>query len=309
MSKPPALVRQGVALAPYTTFKIGGPAKFFAVVKSIDDLQTILTWARDAGVPWRVIGKGGNLLVADRGFDGLVMVMQNDQLEWAPPAVTAGAGVQNGQLIANALRHNLGGMRWLIGVPGTVGGSLYGNAGGHGWGLGDQVDWVEVLTADGRMTRLDRAACDFQYRSSAFKKNPDWIITQARLTFPAIDHAAELALLAATTKQKNLNQPTTTQTAGCMFTNPKVEAKNLPESLREFAAADGTISAWRLIEHVGLKGHRLGRVSVSDRHANFMINSGGATADHVAQLLSLVKQRVRDTLGVQLREEVQYLGF
>lgn len=304
----PDSIQDNVPIAPYTTFKIGGPARYLAVIKTIADLEGVLSWSRTNAVPFRVLGKGANVLVSDRGYDGLIIVMQNDQLEWQPPRVVAGAGVQNGQLIANALRHNLGGMRWLIGVPGTVGGSLYGNAGGHGWGLGDQVEWVEVLTT-GELRRLTQAECAFTYRSSAFKMHPEWTIVRTQLVFPTVDPKAERDLLAATTKEKNANQPTTTQTAGCMFTNPKVDATKLPDDLRQFVGADGTLSAWRAIDYVGLKGERLGAVEISSKHANFMINLGGATADHVVQLLSLVKQRVRDTLGVQLHEEVQYLGF
>lgn len=296
-------------MAPYTTFKIGGPAKYLTVAKAAVDLERALAWATAEHIPFRVLGKGANTLVADRGYDGLVIIMQNDTLDWQPPRVVAGAGVQNGQLIANALRHNLGGMQWLIGVPGTVGGSLYGNAGGHGWGLGDQVEWVDILTADGERKRLTKEECQFTYRSSALKSHPAWTIVEAQLVFPVVDAKLERDLLAATTKQKNANQPTTTQTAGCMFTNPIVDATHLPADLRSFVGLGGTLSAWRAIDYVGLKGQRLGAMEISTKHANFMINHGGATADQVVQLLSLVKQRVRDTLGVQLHEEVQYLGF
>ena len=202
----------------------------------------------------------------------------------------------------------LGGLQWLIGVPGTVGGSIYGNAGGHGWGLGDQVDWVEVVTSAGEIRRLTRGECQFKYRSSVFKSHSDWIILQAQLALPTIDPVAERQLLADTTKQKNASQPTTAKTAGCMFANPRVDGLKLPAELHK-SVSDGTISAWRLIEHVGLKGRRLGQIEISPKHANFMINLGGGTADEVMQLLSLVKQRVRDILGTQLHEEIQYLGF
>ncbi len=304
----PASIKDNVLLAPYTTMKIGGPAKYFAAPKTIDEVREIVRWAGAMSIPYRLIGRGANLLIADKGYNGLVMVMRNDRLDWNPPQVVAGAGVQNGQLLAGAMKHNLGGLQWLIGVPGTVGGSIYGNAGGHGWGLGDQVEWVEALTPEAEIKRLSQTECRFAYRTSIFKSHSGWIILRAGLQFPSVDVASERRLLADTSKQKNAGQPTAAKTAGCMFTNPRVEGFKLPEELQKFVT-DGTISAWRLIEHVGLKGRRLGQIEISPKHANFMINLGGGTADEVMQLLSLVKQRVRDILGIQLHEEVQYLGF
>jgi UDP-N-acetylmuramate dehydrogenase len=309
MSERPAIIQENISLAPHTTLQIGGPARFFAAPTTVDEIRQCLVWASENKIPWRVIGRGANLVVADAGYNGLIIIMRNDKIEWNPPTAVAGAGVQNGQLIADALQHNLGGLQWLIGVPGTIGGSLYGNAGGHGWGLGDMVDWVEVLMPAGELKRLTKAECEFAYRTSVFKKHPDWIIVQAQFTFPAIDPVAERQLLTDTTKAKNTNQPTTEKTAGCMFTNPIVSRDTLPEKLKPFVDAEQKISAWRLIEEVDLKGKQLGKIQISEKHSNFMINLGGGTADQVMQLISLVKQKVRDTLKIQLQEEIQYLGF
>ncbi len=309
MIETPKMIQKDVSLAPFTTLKIGGIATYFAAPKNTAEVQEALLWAVRQAMPFRVVGRGANLLVADTGYRGLVIAMQNDNMLWHPPFVTAGAGVQNGQLIANALKHGLGGLQWLIGVPGTVGGSLYGNAGGHGWGLGDQVVWVEILTLDGTLRRLTKAECQFSYRNSIFKQHSEWIIVQAEFVFPVVDPVIERQILRDTMTQKNNHQPITEKTAGCMFTNPMTDRNKLPKHLQEFVDAEGKISAWRVIEEVGLKGQRLGQICISEKHNNFMINLGGGTADEVMQLLSLVKQRVRDTLGIQLHEEVQYLGF
>ncbi len=305
----PAIIKDHVPLGPYTTMKIGGPAKYFAAPKTIAEVREIVRWAKEMSISFRPIGRGANLLVADRGYDGLAIVVRNEQLDWHPSRVVVGAGVQNGQLIAEALKHQLGGLQWLIGVPGTVGGSLYGNAGGHGWGLGDQVEWIEVVTTAGEVKRLVKKDCVFAYRTSIFKAHPEWVIVQAQLVFPTVEADAERALLAATAQQKNTNQPITAKTAGCMFTNPVAEMSGLPEHLKKHVDQSGKISAWRVIEEVGLKGQTIGQIQISAKHSNFMINLGDGTADQVMQLLSLVKQRVRDKLGVQLHEEVQYLGF
>src|SRR4029077_14723750 len=115
------------ALVPYTTLKIGGPARYFLIAKSVGDVIAAWQWATEAHIPWRVLGSGGNTLVSDYGYEGMVILMNISANEWSSTSVVAGAGLTNGQLIAGALQHHLGGLRWLIGVPGTVGGSLYGN--------------------------------------------------------------------------------------------------------------------------------------------------------------------------------------
>ncbi len=304
----PANIQDNVLLAPYTTMKIGGPAKYFLLATSDDDIRYAWQWASSSKIPVRVLGAGANTLVADHGFDGLVIVMRNDDMVWDNASVVASAGVTNGQLIAKGLRNNLGGLQWLIGVPGTVGGSIYGNAGGHGWGIGDMVEWVDIIDETGEVKQISHEQCDFSYRMSACKSHP-WIILRAKFNLISVDPTAERKMMAMTTALKNKNQPTTAKSSGCMFMNPKVERATLPDDLKEFIAEDSTISAWRLIVRVGLQSKQLGQVQISPLHANFMLNLGGGTADQVVQLLSLVKQQVRDKLGVQLREEVQYLGF
>lgn len=289
--------------------KIGGPARFLLIAKTADDIRAGVIWTAEQKLPLAVLGNGSNTLVADSGFPGLVIIMGNDQLEWASSAVIAGAGVKLGQLIGQALQHGLGGLDWLIGVPGTVGGSIFGNAGSRDQAIGDYVVWVETVSPGGQVRKVLQADCGFEYRSSIFKKQPGSIILRAELRLPQVDAKIERQTLAAMAKKKNKNQPVAASSAGCMFTNPKVTADQLPADLRQLVNPDGSVSAWRLIAAAGLQGRQLGQMQISPRHANFMVNLGGGTADHVVQLLSLVKQQVRDKLGVQLQEEVRYLGF
>lgn len=295
-------------LKPYTTMKIGGPAKYFLRATDDAEIMPALAWARQHDIPVTVLGAGSNVLVADHGVDGLVLVMANDRLAWQPPIVLADAGAKLGQLIGGAVQHGLGGLRWLIGVPGTVGGSIVGNAGSRDEWIGQYVNWVEIVDEHGQLTRLPRSDCGFSYRTSVFKSRP-WVIIRAQLTLPVVDPVAEKNSLAATAKAKNAKQPTTAQSAGCMFKNPAVETERLPADLQAQVMSNGTLPAWRAIVAAGLQGQTLGRVRISERHANFMVAAPGATADEVVQLLSLVKQKVRDTLGIQLHEEVRYIGF
>lgn len=308
MPERPAGIQANILLGPATTLKIGGPAEYFLAAKTVDEIVAAVTWARQERLRWTILGAGSNCLVSDRGVKGLVIVTKCDGFTWEGDRLIAETGMMNGQLVAVALANKRGGLRWLVGVPGTVGGSIYGNAGGHGWGLGDQVEWVEVLHEDSRVGKINQHDCGFHYRQSIFKTRPD-VILRVALNLPPVDPTRERLLIAETAAQKNAAQPTAEQSAGCMFMNPTVDPARLPTELRSFVLDDRTISAWRLIAYLELAGQTIGRMQISTKHANFMVNLGGGTADQVVQLISLVKQRVRDTLNVQLHEEVQYIGF
>ncbi len=288
--------------------KVGGPAEFACLPKTDEEFVAAWEWARAEGLPVTMLGAGSNSLVNDAGVKGVVIIPRNDQLVFSSPRVTVGAGVKNGQLIGAAANHGLGGLSWLLGVPGTVGGSLYGNAGSKEYGLGDYVVTVNVIERDGRQHTMTKDECQFSYRHSIFKETKAAIIS-AVLELPMVEAKTERALLADVAKQKNANQPTTAATAGCMFKNPSVEKSKLPPELQAYILPNDTISAWRLIDYLELKGKQIGQLQISPKHGNFMINLGGGTADQVVQLTSYVKQQVRDKLGVQLQEEVQYLGF
>lgn len=296
------------SIAPYTTWKIGGPARWFVEAKTDEDICAAVAWAKGQQQPYRVLGAGSNTLVSDQGFAGLLILARNDHLEWQPPLVTAGAGVKNGLLIAQALQRKLGGLQWLIGVPGSVGGSVFGNAGSRDQAIGDYVVWVDAVYPDGRVERRSRAECRFGYRDSYFKHAPATIL-QVSLALRPIDPIKERKDLADASAAKQRSQPLAAASAGCMFKNPTVTPAEVPEELRPFVNANNTLSAWRLIAAVDLAGKKIGRMQISEQHANFLINLGGGTADQAVQLISLVKQRVRDTLNIQLQEEIQYLGF
>ncbi len=306
----PTNIQENVSLAAYTTLKIGGPAKYFVIAKTIPEILQAIAWAKSQQIPICLLGNGSNTIIADRGVDGLVVIARNDQLEWTDNRVVAGAGVKLGQLVAAALQHGLGGLSWLIGVPGTVGGSIYGNAGA---GMtedyfGKFIVHVDGVKTDGTPVKYTQAECEFGYRDSRFKRE-DTIILQATFELPRIDQNDERKILAAKSAHKNKTQPLTLASAGCMFMNAPVQVEKLPQELRAFINPNGTISAWRLIVFVGLQGKHIGQMQISPLHASFMINLGGGTADQAVQLLSLVKQQVRDKLGVQLHEEIQYVGF
>lgn len=297
-----------VPLHRFSTFRVGGPARYFLRATTTDQLVRAVATARELELPFFVLGNGSNTLIADRGFPGLVVQAVTDGLTFHGRWLLAEAGIKLSVLLALAGHRGLAGLECLAGVPGTVGGAVYGNAGSRIAAIGDVVTQVRCLTRDGRERVYNRPACRFAYRSSRFKTSGE-IILAARLTLEPGDPAAIERRLAELVREKNVKQPTSQQSAGCIFQNvPVSEATVVPPALRPFIV-DGQLSSWRLIAAAGLQGRRLGGVSVSTRHANFIVNVGGGTARQIVTLVRLIKQRVRDRFGIQLVEEVQSLGF
>lgn len=281
---------ENVPLAPFTTLRIGGPAEFLFRAKSADDAVRVLKIAKEAQVPVTVLGGGSNSLIADEGVKGFVLLMEDATLErLSPTTLKVGAGLRLGKVVSYCAQEGLAGLECLAGIPGTVGGALYGNAGSPEIGLGNRVQTLCVWDGNGIIT-LNQAVCDFGYRHSRFKTTKE-VILDAVIECTSGNPDEIRAAVAAYIVRKNTHQPTADASAGCMFKNPP------------------GLSAGKLIDELGLKGKRLGHVQVSDQHGNFFINLGGATAHEVIQLLNFLKQQARDRRGILLQEEVQLLGF
>jgi UDP-N-acetylmuramate dehydrogenase len=265
-------------LGPRTTFKIGGAAD--ALVRPADEteLADALGAARECDIPWRLLGAGANLLVGDAGVRGAVFSLGRLNRR---TGLHVQAGCSLPQLVKETVDEGLAGLECLAGVPATVGGAIAMNAGGRHGDISRSIRYIDVLTPDGKLKRLPRAEIPFRYRSwglaghvavaAAFDLTPD---PQARARYDEI-----LA-------DKKATQPLGSPNAGCVFKNP---AGN---------------SAGRLIDQAGLKGARVGRAHVSRKHANFIVNEGGATARDVHGLIDTIRGRVRDRFGVELELEV-----
>lgn len=296
-------------LKKYTTFKIGGPAKFFVVVNDKAHLFKAVKAAVDLHIPFIILGGGSNVLIADSGIDGLVIKLEPGEMEVRGGRVTVFAGNLLGQFIREAVKSGLGGLEFAANIPGTIGGAVYGNAGAYGKGVGDFVDEVEVIVVDGEvgLKILNKEECEFAYRESIFKKNKNWIVSEVAFALEKDASGEEkLAQIDAEWKKRLCSQPLDLPSAGCSFKNILYT-----DELKKFEAwaVKGKLPAAKFIEEAGLKGQKIGGAMVSDKHANFILNFDSATADDVIQLISLVKTKVRDEFNVQLEEEVQYLGF
>lgn len=303
----PSLERDA-PLAKYSTYRVGGPARFVLLAASVAEVVDALTIARRHRLPWAILGGGSNVLIADAGFPGLVIVMRLAQLTFAGEIVSAEAGVKLSALLVLAATHGRGGLEFLAGIPGTVGGAVYGNAGSRSLAIGDRVSDVTVLDPAGTVQRLFPGDCVFSYRTSRFKSSKE-VILSTTLRLPAGNPEALQSAIAAKVRWKNAHQPTHDQSAGCVFQNvPVTDPATIPTDLREFVT-DGQLSAWRVVAAAGLQGKQMGNAQISPVHANFIVNLEQATAADILMLISYIKQQVRDRFGIQLREEVQRLGF
>lgn len=314
-------VRAAEPMAKYTTLKVGGPAEYFFEAKNADDAAKAAKAAKDLGLPLFFFGGGSNLLVNDDGVKGLVLKMTLQKWTVEGDTVMAEAGVPSGLLSMKTTDAGLCGFEWAIGLPGTVGGAVRGNAGMFGGEMKGVTQSVRVIR-DGEDVTLTGPQCEFDYRTSVFKKQPGMIVLSAVLNLKkADDPAATKALLQKYLVEKKDKQPIEYPCAGCIFMNWKPERPEELESLRKSLdlnkeeeipiASNGTVPAGWIIDRAQLKGSKIGHVTVSDKHANFFVSDGKATADDFVQLIAFVKTKVRKMTGgfVSLMEEIEYVGF
>jgi len=283
-------VEEGVLLSRFTTVGIGGPARAFARPETLAQLEEALGWAAKRELPVATIGLGSNLLVADEGFDGLVLKLAGElaQAEAGGERLVAGGGAANAVCLHRARAAGLGGFEFACAIPGTVGGGVWMNAGAYG------SDWAAVLeralVVDGEGSRwLDPAELGLTYRHSELRHGQVVARAEFRLTpRPEEEIRATVADLQALRKAA---QPTNKRTFGSVFQNPEHE-----------------LTAGRMLEACGLKGHRIGGAQISPRHANFIENADTARAADAVALMAEARRRASEQFGVGLQHEVVFLG-
>lgn len=308
-------VQENITLAPYTTFKIGGPAKYFVEIKNKEELKEALEYALKNKLKVFILGGGSNILISDRGLDGLAIIFHNAGYRLEDEKIECESGMPLTKLVNLAAKNSLSGLEWAAGIPGTAGGAVRGNAGAFDGDIQNLVEKVKVLVMDAdKVIEKDFSAkeCEFDYRNSIFKRRNDLIVFSAIFRLKKGEGLEIQKRVDEIIKKRNQMHPQGTASAGSFFINPIV--KN-PELLDKFEKDSGKkfpnnmIPAGWLIQKAGLMGKRIGGAMVSEKHSNFIINTGNAKAEDVIMLMSLIKQKVRMKLGVQLMEEVKFLGF
>jgi UDP-N-acetylmuramate dehydrogenase len=297
-------------LARHTRFEIGGPASLFAEARTEAAFIEALELLRRCELRHAVIGAGTNLIAADSGYPGVVLSFVGHDIAADGTRVSASAGASLQSLVDFTVERGLQGLENMTGIPGQVGAALYGNAGAYGSSMSDFVR--EVRYFDGETIRtLDRSGCQFRYRSSAFKQSKDWVILSVALDFQTGDAAALTARAQEILTLRNRKYPPDMRCAGSIFKNlilaelpARVQSMIPPEVVK-----GGKVpSAW-FLDLTGVKGMRSGAIRVADYHANLIYNDGAGTARQVRQVAGELKNRVRERFGIELEEEIQYIGF
>jgi UDP-N-acetylmuramate dehydrogenase len=310
-------IKENVSLAEQSTFRIGGPASYFTVVKNETEVKEALAWAKEKNVAYRVIGGGSNLLFSDAGYQGLIVKYFGAELSINNDEVELSAGTPLALAVNKTLSANLGGLEWAIGIPGTVGGAVVNNAGAYGGEISQNVLSVKIIQ-EGIVKEVSNNDCEFVYRSSKFKGVSDQgIILSVKLKLEKLadNELSQRKIILEKNLTDRLSKAPEGGSVGSTFRNivlSEIEIKEFknkfPDFPEQFVDYRKVPSAW-LIESVGLKGRKIGGAMVSENHAGKITNVGGATAEDIVMLVSVVKQKVRSKFSLQLMEEFEYIGF
>jgi UDP-N-acetylmuramate dehydrogenase len=272
-----------------TSFRIGGPALLLARPRDRADLAAALRFARVEGLPLYVLGGGSNTLIRDGGLRGLAVHLEHFQsLLRRENEILAGAGVRTSRLLAFCVRQGLAGLEILSGIPGTVGGAVWGNAGAWGGAVADVLQQVEMVTAEGETKTIGRADVPFCYRTAGLPAGT--VVVEAVFGLAPGEPAVIRRRISGYLVRRNATQPMEYRSAGSIFKNPP----------GDFAG--------RLVERVGLKGTRIGNAMLSEKHGNYIVNLGGARAADVLALVTLAQERVRAATGIALELEIRVIG-
>jgi UDP-N-acetylmuramate dehydrogenase len=281
------IIRPAEPLAPHTWFHLGGPAEYFAEPGSVEELAALVNRCRAENIGIRLLGGGSNILVRDAGVPGVVLHLSSpafSDIKVDAQTITAGGGAKLGHIISTAVREGLGGLETLVGIPGTLGGALHGNAGGHGGDIGQWTSQATVMVRSGEIVVRKREELVFAYRQSSLD---ELVILDAQIRLESDDPEDLTKRMQKQWIVKKSSQPLSHQSAGCIFKNPR------------------GMSAGMLIDQAGLKGTRVGQAEVSDRHGNFIVANPQATSDDVLKLIDLVRERVAERLGIELEREIE----
>jgi len=281
------MMKSNVELAAYTTFKIGGPADWFCEAFSEKELLEAVKFAQEKKLPYFILGGGSNVLVSDLGFRGVVIRMENGEWRIGNEKIIAEAGIILDKLVNIATENSLSGLEFAAGIHGTLGGAVVGNAGAWQESFGDKVERVKILDENGQFKWLNHDECQFVYRQSRFKKRKE-IVLEVELKLTQGDKGEIQRKMTANLKKRE-GQPQE-PSAGSIFINPKPQ------------------SAGDLIEKCGLKGKQIGEAKISEKHANFIVNLGGAKAQDVLKLIALAREEVKKKFDLNLELEVVLLG-
>ncbi|WP_342430514.1 UDP-N-acetylmuramate dehydrogenase [Neobacillus sp. FSL H8-0543] len=285
-------VKRNELLSQHTTMKIGGPADLFIEPSSVENIRKVIGFINKHQLPWRAIGRGSNLLVSDKGIEGAVIKLGAglSNLTIEGTKITVGAGHSLISLSTMISKKGLSGLEFASGIPGSVGGAVYMNAGAHGSDISKILTKAHILFADGTIEWLSNVEMEFSYRTSVLQKKRPGIVLEAEFDLTEGDKASIVAQMLKNKDYRKETQPWNFPCAGSIFRNP------LPNY------------AGKLIEEAGLKGFSIGGAKISEMHGNFIVNAGNATAKDVLDLIQYIKEKIDQLYSINIETEVEIIG-
>ncbi len=285
-------IKENVKLSNSTTYKVGGTARLFVWPKTVEKLILLLEKLNKENVKHKVLGFGSNVIFSDKDYDGVIIKLDSfDKIKINDTIVKVGAGVSLVKLSYKVAKLGLSGLEFASGIPGSIGGAVFMNAGAYKSDMGYIVSEVKVLTPDLKVKTLYNKDLDYKYRSSFLQRNPDYICLEATLVLRHANKCEIKEVMERRRQKRLITQPLEYPSAGSVFRNPE----------NDFAG--------RLIEECGLKGYKIGGAKVSEKHANFIVNESGATASDVRNLIIYVHDKVKENTGVDLKIEQEFVNW
>ncbi|MEH6994924.1 UDP-N-acetylmuramate dehydrogenase [Neobacillus drentensis] len=285
-------VKRNEPLSQHTTMKIGGPADLFIEPSSLENIQKVMNLIKERQLPWRAIGRGSNLLVSDKGIEGVVIRLGSglNHLSINESTITVGGGHSLVSLSTLISKKGLSGLEFASGIPGSVGGAVYMNAGAHGSDISKILTRAHILFEDGSIEWLSNDEMEFTYRTSVLQKKRPGVVLEAEFKLTMGDRTAIVSKMQKNKDYRKETQPWNFPCAGSIFRNP------LPNY------------AGKLIEEAGLKGFQIGGAKISEMHGNFIVNAGNATAKDVLDLIQYIKDKILHLYGIKMETEVEIIG-
>jgi len=280
-------------MSQHTTFRVGGRVEAIYFTQALNNLKRMVSYLSGEGIPYLVVGRGSNLLVKDGGLQGVVIILQGELAtiehnEKNNRIIAAGGGLNIGELLSHCKLKGLGGLEFLAGIPGTIGGAVAMNAGAFGKDMGSITKDIEMVTRQGDLVVMDKSQINFSYRTASIPRGA--VIVKARFELNEEDPDTVAERIADYMSKRRSKQPLEYPSGGSIFKNPPNDY------------------AGRLIENAGLKGRRIGKALISPKHANFIVNTGGARAEDILALMDLAREKVREETGIELEPEIKVVG-
>lgn len=283
-------IKEEAYMRDYTSYKVGGKVLGIITPKNIDELIEVLKYVRTNHIPYKVLGNGSNVIFNDAGYNGYIIKLDEfNKLEIFGREIIVGAGYSLMRLAIKTALSNLSGLEFAAGIPGTIGGAVYMNAGAYLSDMGYIVSSVKALTPNYEVVEIKNKDLNFHYRTSFFMENPDYICLEIHLVLKYGNKEAIMQVIEDRKQRRLATQPLDYPSAGSVFRNPEGD------------------SAGRIIESLGLKGKRIGDAMVSEKHANFVVNTGNASGEDVKKLIKQVQSIVKEQTGIELKVEQEFV--